>query len=393
MAPEFLYYIGLSQSLFVAFVMLTKKNKQLSDYILTVWLLVISLKFIIRLISAEHSEFFDDQFSIGLIPLTFGPFLYIYTKNLLFRRYFMRSNDFLHFIPFFIFTLIYFSFLKGKLAFDGPLFLKQDGYVIFRLLYAASFVGSISTYVILTLKVLAKHRKILKDRFSYFSESNELNWLYVLTAIFALTYTTYFVLGGYNAVNKTQYFDISYTSDVFLTLLTFSVSYFGIKQPYLFKILPEQNDEEGEDEDNEQELQRTKDVEKYKNSNLSDEQKGQYIARIFTFTETEKPYLNAELTVQDLSKQLNISRHHLTEILNNDIGKNFFTFINEYRIKEVQRRLLDEKFEHLTIVAIAYDSGFNSKSTFNSIFKQQTESTPSKWRNKELKKLKEKNQN
>ena len=102
---------------------------------------------------------------------------------------------------------------------------------------------------------------------------------------------------------------------------------------------------------------------------------------------TEKPHLNPELTIQDLSKQMNITRHHLTEILNNDLGKNFFNFINEYRVAEVKKRLLDEKFEHLTIVAIAFDSGFNSKSTFNSIFKQQTQKTPSKWRDEKLKEM------
>ena len=112
MSTEILYYIGISQSLFVAFVVLTKKDKHASDYILMTWLLTIALKFSILLISAEHSEFFDDQFSIGLIPLTFGPFLYLYTKYLLFKRYFFRSKDFIHFIPFIILTILYFAFFK-----------------------------------------------------------------------------------------------------------------------------------------------------------------------------------------------------------------------------------------------------------------------------------------
>lgn len=386
MSPEILYYIGISQSLFVAFVVFTKKNKHASDYILITWLLTIAIKFAILLISAEHNEFFDDQFSIGLIPLTFGPFLFLYTKYLLFKRYFFRSKDFLHFLPFVFLTILYFAFFKEKLTFDGPFLLKRDGYIPFRLLYATAFVASIVSYAYATLKLLARNRKLLKDRFSYFSENNELNWLYALTGIFLLTYTVYFALGTYNTIKGSQYFDIGYTADVFLTILAFSVSYFGIKQPYLFKYIPHkiEKDDEPEELNNRPEEDTT---EKYKNSTLSDEQKEKYIQHIFTFTETEKPYLNAELTVQDLSKQLNISRHHLTEMLNNDIGKNFFTFINEYRIKEVQRRLLDPKFEHLTIVAIAFDSGFNSKSTFNSIFKQQTDTTPSKWRSEQLKLL------
>ena len=380
MLPETLYYIGISQALFVAFVLLTKKDKQGSDYILLVWLLTISFKMMVLLISVEHGEFFDNQFSIGLIPLTFGPFLFLYTKYLLYRRWFFKNRDFLHFVPFIVFTFLYFSFFREKLSFDTHKLLLTDGYVVARLLYSFAFLGSVSYYTFLTLQILQRHRKRLQDRFSFLSESNELNWLYVLTAIFSLTYFVYFALGLYNVVTNQAYFDIAYTSDIFLTILAFSVSYFGIKQPYLFKVVPEEKEDFNESrEGNEQK-------EKYKNSNLSEEQKEEYIEHIYSFMQTERPFLNAELTVQDLSKQLNISRHHLTEILNNDIGKNFFTFVNEYRVEEVKRRLLDERFEHLTIVAIAFESGFNSKSTFNSIFKQNTGSTPSQWKAEALKK-------
>ena len=380
MLPETLYYIGISQALFVAFVLLTKKEKQGSDYILLVWLLTISFKMMVLLISVEHGEFFDNQFSIGLIPLTFGPFLFLYTKYLLYRRWFFKNRDFLHFVPFIVFTFLYFSFFREKLSFDTHKLLLTDGYVVARLLYSFAFLGSVSYYTFLTLQILQRHRKRLQDRFSFLSESNELNWLYVLTAIFSLTYFVYFALGLYNVVTNQAYFDIAYTSDIFLTILAFSVSYFGIKQPYLFKVVPEEKEDFNESrESNEQK-------EKYKNSNLSNEQKEDYIEHIYSFMQTERPFLNAELTVQDLSKQLNISRHHLTEILNNDIGKNFFTFVNEYRVEEVKRRLLDERFEHLTIVAIAFESGFNSKSTFNSIFKQNTGSTPSQWKAEALKK-------
>jgi len=382
MNPETLYYIGISQSLFVALVLLTKRDKQGSDYILLAWLLTISFKMMILMISVEHGEFFDNQFSIGLIPLTFGPFLFLYTKYLLYRRFFFKSRDFFHFIPFLLFTVCYFAFFKGNLIFDDHMVFTHDGYTFVRLLYAVSFSGSVCYYTYLTLTILGRHRRQLKDRFSYFSESNELNWLYILTAIFGLTYLTYFALGTYNVVAQKSYFNIAYVSDVFLTILAFSVSYFGIKQPYLFKVVPEEKDAEFVSKIREDE---SKEIEKYKNSNLTDEQKEAYIAHIYTFMLSEKPYMNPELTVQDLSKQLNISRHHLTEILNNDVGKNFFTFINEYRVEEVKRRLLDEKFDHLTIVALAFESGFNSKSTFNSIFKQNTNMTPTQWKNAQLK--------
>ena len=379
MFPETLYYIGISQALFVSLVLFTKANKQGSDFVLMAWLLTISFKMMILLISAEHGEFFDNQFSIGLIPLTFGPFLFLYTKNLLYRRWFFKSRDFLHYTPFIFFTFLYFTFFKGKLSFDNHMFFLKDGYLWVRFMYSIAFMSSVGYYTFLTLKILGRHRKQLKDRFSFLSESNELNWLYVLTAIFGLTYFLYFSLGTYNVLMKQGFFDIAYTSDVFLTILAFSVSYFGIKQPYLFKVIPEENEEFMALK------KKNESKRKYKNSNLTEEQKQEYVKHIFTFMDEERPFINPELTVQDLSKQLNISRHHLTELLNNDIGKNFFTFINEYRVEEVKRRLLDTRFEHLTIVAIAFESGFNSKSTFNSIFKQNTGNTPSQWKNAELK--------
>ncbi|MCB0509288.1 MAG: AraC family transcriptional regulator [Chitinophagales bacterium] len=382
MHPETLYYIGISQCLFVALVLLTKKAKQGSDYMLLAWLLTISFKMMILMISAEHGEFFDNQFSIGLIPLTFGPFLYLYTKYLLRRRFFIKSKDAYHFVPFVLFTFLYFVFFKDKLLFDAHTVFKKDGYVFARIIYATAFLSSVSFYTFKTYVLLRKHRKQLKDRFSYFSESNELNWLYVLMAIFSLTYVLYFALGAVNIYKGEQYFDIAYSSDIFLTIMAFAVSYFGIKQPYLFKVLPESNKDGEEDSSNDD--ANSKDNEKYKNSNLGEDQKEKYLEHIFSFMQAERPYLNPELTVQDLSKQLNISRHHLTEILNNNIGKNFFTFINEYRIEEVKKRLLDPKFEHLTIVALAFESGFNSKSTFNSIFKQNTGMTPSQWKNEQL---------
>jgi AraC-like DNA-binding protein len=61
------------------------------------------------------------------------------------------------------------------------------------------------------------------------------------------------------------------------------------------------------------------------------------------------------------------------------MGMNFYNLVNEYRIKEVKDRLKSDKYKRLTILAIAYDSGFNSKSSFNTIFKEKTGQTPSEY--------------
>ena len=89
-----------------------------------------------------------------------------------------------------------------------------------------------------------------------------------------------------------------------------------------------------------------------------------------------------ELTIYDLSNQLQIPRHFLSEVINEHLGKNFYNLVNDYRVEEVKGRLEDPRFKHLTILAIAYDSGFNAKSSFNTIFKEKTGMTPSEYQKK-----------
>ena len=96
--------------------------------------------------------------------------------------------------------------------------------------------------------------------------------------------------------------------------------------------------------------------------------------------ETDKPYLNSELTLRELAGKLSMSTHNLSEILNTRLNQNFYDFINRYRVEEVKRRLAENESEKYNLIAIAFDSGFNSKSAFNTIFKKQTGTTPSQYR-------------
>jgi AraC-like DNA-binding protein len=86
-----------------------------------------------------------------------------------------------------------------------------------------------------------------------------------------------------------------------------------------------------------------------------------------------------------LSEKLNIQKTQLTFLLNAHMGVNFFTYINNYRLQKVLDELADPKKAHLKILAIAFDCGFNSKSTFNNLFKKHTGNTPSEYRQKHLK--------
>jgi len=119
---------------------------------------------------------------------------------------------------------------------------------------------------------------------------------------------------------------------------------------------------------------------KYQKSGLTEKKASQYLNKLKTFMENEKPYLNPDLTLNDLSEQLNISNHNLSEILNTRLKQNFFDFVNQYRVEEVKMHLADPGKDHLTLLSIGLDAGFNSKSGFNAIFKKYMSITPSEYR-------------
>lgn len=94
----------------------------------------------------------------------------------------------------------------------------------------------------------------------------------------------------------------------------------------------------------------------------------------------ERPYLNPELTLTQLASDLDITTHHLSQIINEQFKLNFFEYINQFRVEEVKSRISNPEFENYSFLGIALDSGFNSKSSFNRIFKKFTNQTPTQYK-------------
>jgi len=118
----------------------------------------------------------------------------------------------------------------------------------------------------------------------------------------------------------------------------------------------------------------------YSRSGLSQQAARRHLAELVALMEKEKPFRKSTLTLQQLADRLEVSRHHLSEILNAERGESFFDFVNAYRVDEVKRMLEDRSYEQLTLMAIAEEAGFSSKSTFNESFKRRTGLTPSEYR-------------
>ena len=101
---------------------------------------------------------------------------------------------------------------------------------------------------------------------------------------------------------------------------------------------------------------------------------------LLTLMEEKKLFQNPEINMSTLSKEIGLSKGYISQIINAKEDKNFFDFINAYRIAEVKQKMADPDFDHYNILALALDAGFKSKSTFNAVFKKMTGMTPSQFR-------------
>ncbi len=232
-------------------------------------------------------------------------------------------------------------------------------------------------YVYLIYQLIKGHQKRIPDHFSYVSSKITLNWVNIVLILFAINWLmTGFIL-TLNILLERQVINAGMVFFINIALFSFAISYFGFLQPTIFQSA---NDSSIKDSvDDEEKTKSASQKSKYKKSTLEKDTAYQYLEDVKNLLESEKLYLNPELTIQNISEKLEIPKHHLTESLNTYLGKSFYTLINEYRIEAFKSMAADEKNSYLTLLALAYDSGFNSKSAFNLVFKNYTGQTPSQY--------------
>ncbi|MEZ5007225.1 MAG: helix-turn-helix transcriptional regulator [Chitinophagales bacterium] len=367
-------YIGLAQSIFAVIALATRYRVKVSDKILIACLITFALKFVAFSLQEIHGDFLNLEFSSALVPMTFGPYVYLYTKYLVDGKVRFEIKDLLHFAPFVILMVLFFAFFKNNLSFSDVAYFQKDANLVPRLFFGITYMGMVVFYTILTFKKLNQHRKSLESQFSYWSQQLKLIWLNFIPFLFTLFFIGYFAAGIVNALTFKQVINITELSHIGLTLMAFLISYFGLRQPSLFQtefIGFDEMEEQPSIEDNNRYLDENE------TPNNDVEEQIENLNRIMV---EDKPYLNSILTLHDLATKANLNKIELTNLLNKEIGKNFFTYVNEYRLEEVIKRFKNSAYNNYTIIAIAYDCGFNSKSTFNSLFKQHTNLTPSEYR-------------
>ena len=191
-------------------------------------------------------------------------------------------------------------------------------------------------------------------------EKINLSWLRLI--LFGYTGMWIFWISTYvlYAATNTFHNNLHFTGMFILFVLANVIFYKGMRQPEIFTGIEEKT--------------------KYETSTLTKAEKDAYHKKLVNYMQKEKPYLNPLLSLNDLSEKLAIMPKYLSQIINECCGKNFYDFVNGYRVEEAKRILLNPSDADKTILEILFEVGFNSKSTFNNAFKNLTGYKPTEFR-------------
>lgn len=305
--------------------------------------------------------------------LLLGPLLYLYTRSVLFNDFFFSKKMFLHFVPFILLELV--SLIAyGNLSYDEKIKLLQqlqgrqvhgffDG--ISALIFLQFFI-----YLFFSWKFISRYQHIAANKFSDLQKNN-VQWLKTLQAAFLV----FFILGLMNTfIYLTPFADFYYLIFFLLITLLFlfvnRVVLKALNNPAMFTAL-EEND-----------LQATVPSPgiKYANSAIAEKEKGLLKKKIVDYMAANRPYLDADLSLEELAKQLEIKSRALSQVINECMKLSFFDFINQYRINEATKILDNPADPKITVLEVLYAVGFNSKSSFNTLFKKHTGLTPSEYK-------------
>ncbi len=385
-----MYLIGFIQTVFLSLLILTKKRLKLSDVFLFLFILVMGLRLLnIYFGNIGYYEVYPKI--VRLIefiywPL-FGPLLFLYIETITSTENKFRLIYLIHFIPGFYVIIVFAGFIYNNSGLSLNEYCQRG--IFFQ---AGKYFWYYTThiYFILSIIKLHRYRRSVENYFS--SKKNvDLRWLLIMTYGFGLfLFTSMFFILTHDIIPvelPAVYYHFSW---FVLVIYIFGIGYFGYRQKGVFD-----NDELNPERENQLELVEraqtyqpvrvtTEDLktDQYIKTKLGKDEKEVILKNLKNCMKTEKPYLDSELDLKKLSEAINTTPNKLSQTINSTFNKNFFEFVNEYRIDEVKYKLTDPDFSQEKIMNIAYDCGFNSKSSFFSVFKRLTSQTPTEYKNK-----------
>ncbi len=372
-----LFIIGIFIAFFLQFLLFAKKSKTLSDKILGTWMFFIGLHLFSYYI--YYLGFWDKYPHLTGIshpfPLLHGPFLFLYVVFSLRTDQRFRLKDFLHFAPAivsYIYMMPYFFLYDTntkRLVDSGQI----NDYMVFMYISLVAFIVSGLTYTILAYLLIGKYEKKVHQNYS-FDERISLNWLRYCILGLGGVFVTVGILSALQNIFRVQLPfnpDFIYYGEVILFI--FFIGFFGIRHEGIFV-------------DNKNNTIKTVEIiiddkkqAGYSKSGLKADDAVILHQNLLQLMDTKKPYLEPRLTLNALSNELGVSVNYLSQVINRYEQKNFYDFVNQYRVDEFKKLVRKPQYKNLNILAVAYDSGFNSKSSFNMVFKKHTGFTPSQF--------------
>ncbi|UOQ52039.1 helix-turn-helix domain-containing protein [Hymenobacter cellulosivorans] len=399
-ALQILLVGGATQGLCLALLLATRHANPLANRLLALLMLLVSAQSV--LVAFDTREFFlafPHLSRIGwLLPSLFGPLLYLFTRKLTSPAPRLRRADAWHLLPFALVLAYllpyYLQPAAAKIAYLRDFqAASRDDFGWLNQLLNLEHIG----YLLAALHALRRHGQRIRDEFSDLTRLR-LRWLRQF-----LLFTLGIVLVGVAAFYGRKW-GLSWISNVYhfhylgVIGLIYWIGYRALAQPELFSSaqqdIPPGAAAGGPNvgaaalvvalEPTPAALPAPPDTTaapaaKYQKSTLTPEQAQEVADALLAFMRAHKPYRQNSLTIQELARQLELPKHRLSQVLNEQLGKNFYDFVNEYRVEEVKHLLRDPRYAHYSTLGIAEEAGFNSKATFNAVFKKITGVTPSEY--------------
>ncbi|WP_298903807.1 AraC family transcriptional regulator [uncultured Psychroserpens sp.] len=330
----------------------TTKNK-LSNRLFGIYLLVIAFD-LIGLFTNKISEFPDLQILKTSSSLLQLPLFYLYVLSACYSNFKIIKKHFYHFVLFIIFLVIF------KIT-----NLSEQVSILYEIVGEVQYL----VYIIAVFVVLKKYKTVYLENYSNANYAIY-KWLFQITVFSCIAHSFVFIRWYLSSSGYKEYI-LNINLLISLSVLAIII-FFVLKALYQPELFTGIN----------MNLKPMKLILEKDNTAIiqKDTSDNQNLKKLTSIMEEEKPYLNFELTLQKLAIQTDIPERDLSLLINHDLNKHFFDFINEYRINDAKALLNDPTKKELTVLEILYEVGFNSKSSFYTAFKKVTNQTPSAYR-------------
>ncbi|KQB42601.1 helix-turn-helix domain-containing protein [Flavobacterium aquidurense] len=325
----------------------------------------------------EKTEFMKTRMpindSLGLTDFIVAPVFYLSVLYFIQPNRKWRLKNNFHFA--FAVIMLILLFLSVVIEVKPPTAIDKKNAAIILNVFNLVFCAQVISYCVLAYKKISSYQNNL---FLYTSNTAAINlrWLQKVV-VCVLLITTLWLIDNVFKLAKTNILFDQFASVIYLVGFFF-IAYYSLKQ----KEIPGLNQQEKKEIDDI--IREDFSLESNQKKLIPDVELQEMKLILIDVMNTKKPFLDPELSVFKLASQLDISSHQLSYIINKGFDENFYHFINRYRIEEAKKMIQDPNMQHLSLIGIAFEVGFNSKTVFNTTFKKTTNQTPSEFKKANL---------